>query len=239
MIRYHKSKIYCEVFKLAGYQINGSTIYLNDNRYLKNQGRILLPSSMINKKLLFIAPGSGKLEAHKRWPAKFFGQLAELAIINNLFDGVVVIGEEKEKELLDEVIENISQKSSCISFPSTSITKTLSLFFHASCLVTNCNGLSHIASLVNIPIIGIYGPTNPLFTGPQSDRFYFIRQRLQCSPCYRNNFKQGCKYPICMTNIMPEYVFSSLKMLLSGGKNKYNVWDNNSFSKKPINIIRQ
>ena len=65
---------------------------------------------------------------------------------------------------------------------------------NARFVVTNDSGPMHIAAALNVPVFAIFGPTNPLRTGPYGKPHVVIRRGLECSPCY----KKKCKNIQCM-----------------------------------------
>ena len=42
----------------------------------------------------------------------------------------------------------------------------------------------HIAAAVDLPTVALFGPANPLRTGPYSSSAVVLREPLECSPCY-------------------------------------------------------
>lgn len=50
--------------------------------------------------------------------------------------------------------------------------------------LSNCSGLIHIAAACKVPVVGIYGPTNPVWDGPWKTRSVVVNRGLPCSPCF-------------------------------------------------------
>jgi len=78
----------------------------------------------------------------------------------------------------------------------------------ASCdlFIGNDSGAMHVAAAVGLPVVGIFGPTDPEGTRPVTPRFTLVSQPVSCSPC----FLRRC--PIdhrCMTRISVDEVFSA------------------------------
>ena len=46
-------------------------------------------------------------------------------------------------------------------------------------LLTNDTGTMHLATLLGIPVVAIFGSTEPVLTGP-----LVVRHRVECSPCF-------------------------------------------------------
>jgi heptosyltransferase-2 len=50
--------------------------------------------------------------------------------------------------------------------------------------VCNLSGLMHIAAAAKVPMVAIYGPTNPVYDHPWQVPHQIISQQLPCSPCF-------------------------------------------------------
>ncbi|MEZ8326203.1 glycosyltransferase family 9 protein [Vibrio splendidus] len=151
--------------------------------------------------LVAIAPGCGILEKHKRWPLEKYAELANQLLKKNF--SIAILGGNAEKELAEEIVNLIHDNKNVYNFVGKlSIESTLSTLYNSEVLVANCNGVSHMASLIrNIDIVGLYGPTDYKFTGPYSDNLHALTLGLDCSPCYSASNLTGCGNPVCMKNI--------------------------------------
>jgi ADP-heptose:LPS heptosyltransferase len=73
-------------------------------------------------------------------------------------------------------------------------------------MVTNDTGPMHVAAALGVPVVALFGPTDPRFTGPYDQLENVLRIELPCAPC----FKSYCtwKKPIeCLVAITPARVF--------------------------------
>jgi|GEM_PF-2983367 len=80
--------------------------------------------------------------------------------------------------------------------------------------IANDNGLMHLADLLQVPLIAIFGMTNLKRNGPWHDSSSVITLNLPCSPCYRNGqiyciFEGNEKYK-CL-HIPAEIISSKVK----------------------------
>ena len=70
----------------------------------------------------------------------------------------------------------------------------------------------HLASLVGIPVVGIYGPTDPVVNAPYNGTPSIqVRKDLPCSPCRDRN----CPRVDCLKAITHEGVLKAAVGLLS------------------------
>lgn len=151
-------------------------------------------------KLIAFAPSSGELEAHKRWPLDSFRELAKRLVSKGHM--VVVLGGPGEEELGDYIIRGLGENKVRNYIGKLTISESLDCLHHCDVLVANCNGLSHMGSLIpKLHLIGLFGPTNPLITGPYRSDLIPLSAGLDCSPCYRRGYIQGCGEPTCMKDI--------------------------------------
>ena len=91
---------------------------------------------------------------------------------------------------------------------------------HCALLVTHDSGPMHLGAAAGIPVIGLFGPTQPVekvpLTHPLS-RYLWHGPELTCSPCYRDGVQPPCSHPTykyCMLSITPEEVFGHVEEIL-------------------------
>jgi len=51
-------------------------------------------------------------------------------------------------------------------------------------LLTNDTGTMHLASLLGVPVVAIFGSTEPRLTGPLGQGNRIVRHQVECSPCF-------------------------------------------------------
>lgn len=200
----HKSDINQQIFS----QINFAKY--NENIAAKV---IIGDANRINNKTIVLAPGSGVLERHKRWPIEYYNELTKILIREGYY--VKLVGSSAEEYFLDKFDYEILNNNAFESLiGKTNIKILLDTLAQSKLLVTNCNGISHVASLTNIRILGLYGPTSHKYTGPNTNNLHAIKSDIVCSPCYRRGFIEGCKKPLCMKSIAVETVSKIAKEII-------------------------
>ena len=70
--------------------------------------------------------------------------------------------------------------------------------------MSNDTGPMHMAAALGIPVFAVFGPTNPLRTGPYGALRTAVTADLPCSPCYR---RKPCGNWVCMESISVERVY--------------------------------
>lgn len=146
---------------------------------------------------------------HRAWPLAHWCHL--FAELKNRQLQAVIIGGNAEKGIFDDeciLPDKILDLTGRTSFP-----ELVGLIQGAKAVITTDTGPSHIASAVNTPVFALIGPTNYKRTGPYQTRdneVYIISANIYCSPCYHTERHKQCTNNLCMQQILPEHVISSL-----------------------------
>jgi heptosyltransferase II len=78
-------------------------------------------------------------------------------------------------------------------------------------LLTNDTGTMHLASLLGLPVVAIFGSTEPRLTGPLGDGHIVLRHQVECSPC----FLRECPIDFrCMKEVSVEEVVEAALSIL-------------------------
>ena len=51
-------------------------------------------------------------------------------------------------------------------------------------LLTNDTGTMHLATLLGVPVVAVFGSTEPSLTGPLGKGNRVVRHHVECSPCF-------------------------------------------------------
>jgi ADP-heptose:LPS heptosyltransferase len=63
------------------------------------------------------------------------------------------------------------------------LSQSAALIEQCRCFVGADSGLMHLASLVGVPVVAIFGPGNEKKWAPRGEKHYLIRNPVVCSPC--------------------------------------------------------
>lgn len=160
--------------------------------------------------LIGMAPGSGIVEAHKRWPTKNFGRLARL-LGESMPDAIcIVIGSKEEMHLASSISDSATGVKVIDATGATDVFTAAALLRRCSVAVTADNGLMHLAGAVGTGTVSIFGPSEPQISGPVWGNRAIFKANLGCAPCYRRGYVQGCGFPVCMDVTTPEAVMQSI-----------------------------
>jgi heptosyltransferase-1 len=93
----------------------------------------------------------------------------------------------------------------------TTLRELACLYQQAALVITTDSGPMHLAAGVGTPVIALFGPTDPVRTGPYGAGHRVIRHRLDCMPCFRRR----CETRNCMREIAVEEVFTATEEMLA------------------------
>ena len=126
---------------------------------------------------------------------------------------VFFTGTEKDSEIYDKILNLISEKlqnkpvNLC---GKLSIQDSTALINKMAFVVGSDSGTLHIAASLNIPVIGIYGPMNPIKWKPWGEIHKPVYLDLPCIPC---DLKIKCdKNYACIKNITPEIIINNINL---------------------------
>jgi lipopolysaccharide heptosyltransferase II len=167
-----------------------------------------------NKTVVALCPGARHHE--KKWPWENYRDLAQ-----RLFElpdiAVLVFSAASDNLPGDFGITN----SRLFQARDLTLTMVAALLSRCRAGVTNDSGLMHLANSVGVPVVAIFGPTNPrLGFAPTLQGSRVLCDNVACSPCSLHG-QRKCHQPrkICFDNITSERVFSEVKHILERSNN--------------------
>ena len=145
----------------------------------------------------------------KLWQTSGFAALAD-RLCNELSCRIIFTGSRQDRAIVDE-ISGMMKETPINLAGKTSLKELAYLYTLCSVLVTTDTGPMHIAAAMGCPVIAIFGPTDPVRTGPYGPGHQVIQSDIPCSPC----FKKKCEDMTCMKEITVERCFETVKRVLT------------------------
>jgi heptosyltransferase-2 len=90
----------------------------------------------------------------------------------------------------------------------TEIAELPPLLSRCDLFVGNDSGAMHVAAAVGLPVVAIFGPTDPLGTAPVTQESSIVQQKPYCSPCFLRRCPTDHR---CMTQVTVEMVSEATK----------------------------
>lgn len=201
----HEQFYYLELLRRAGW-INSlpseSFVTLNVSEGDRRQAEETLSFAGARPKTLRIAIGAGaSYGSAKCWPPQRFADFVNQFRLHTDTD-VILFGTAAEQRVCDAIATGM--KGTSISLVGkTAIAALPALLSRCHLFVGNDSGAMHVAAAVGLPVVAIFGPTDPHGTAPITPRCTVVQEKPYCSPC----FLRRC--PIdhrCMASVRPEAV---------------------------------
>lgn len=161
----------------------------------------ILKAEYNGKKIIGIAVGGGEnpgQEMHiKRWPKENYIKLIKTLKKNHF---ILLFGGNSDEELSDDIVFAVGNGIMSVA-GKTTIQQSIALMKKCSLFITHDCGALCLASTVNIPLIALFGPTDPKRFAPKNA--VVIKSKTKCSPCYDVYGKYGKDiYKECRENCM-------------------------------------
>ncbi len=130
--------------------------------------------------LVVLGPGAAYGPA-KRWPAARFAELG--ARLQRDADAeIVLVGAAGEEALSAEVTAGLARPA--LDFTGrTTLRELAALLGRARLVVVNDTGPMHIANALGVPVVAVFGPTDPAATGPLRPPAAILKKDVACWPC--------------------------------------------------------
>ena len=145
---------------------------------------LLLPSRMetLHNAPIAIHPGSGG--AHKCWPAHSFA-----AVIEQLWNphrpyrhshSVLLLAGPADQERLHDILNSIgyppepAMLRTLVDAPLLEVAQQLQ---QCKCYLGNDSGITHLAAMLGVPTVALFGPSNPAIWRPQGPSVCVIREQ--------------------------------------------------------------
>lgn len=171
-----------------------------------------LPVYEIPGKYIVVAPSASFLP--KRWPVEYFVSLTEKLLESTDYHVVVLAGPEDK---FCEAFDKISSPRFMNLQGKTSLRESMSILSRAALSIGNDSGMNHIAEASEVPVVTIFGPTDPLFGfAPHGKKSSYLSKDLWCKPCSTTG-KTPCyrKELYCMKEISVEEVLGKAREALA------------------------
>ena len=134
---------------------------------------------------------------------------------------IVVMGGASERKIVNRFLQIVDSKVKVLDLVGkTGLKKDAALIQRCDLFISNDSGPMHIAAAVGTPVIGIFGPTNPVKNRPwgSETEAIVVRKTLPCSPCYvAFSAHIECTNPNrleCMDLISVDEVFEQVETIL-------------------------
>ncbi|MGQ9628446.1 MAG: lipopolysaccharide heptosyltransferase II [Anaerolineae bacterium] len=166
------------------------------------------------KPLIAIHPGTGGYIPARRWMPERFARVAE-ALAEGYGAKIVLVGREDD---------GVAEVETCMKLEvlnlagKTTLKELAALLRRCHLFIGADSGVMHLAAAAGVPVVALFGPTNPAAWGPWGTKSVVVRAGLHCSPCSYVDFRlsKGCLMRECIEAITPEMVLEAVGKLEIG-----------------------
>ena len=118
----------------------------------------------------------------KRWLPERFAEAAAKITAQSSAQWILLgtkndaaIGEQIAAAIGDHCVNRIGQ---------TTLDQLIDELRRCRLLLTNDTGTMHLAALLGVPVVAVFGSTEPRLTGPLGNGHTILRHHVECSPCF-------------------------------------------------------
>jgi heptosyltransferase I len=170
----------------------------HDDRNEASVARLIAPG----EQFVVINPGAGW--GAKQWPAKNYGEVAKALSAAGLTPLINFgPGEEQLANVVEKASQGAARRISC------SIGELIALTSRARLFIGGDTGPLHLAAALQVPVLAIFGPTDPMRNGPHGTRSIVLR-----NPASRSSLSHTSEPDPGLLNITPDEVISAARSLL-------------------------
>jgi len=209
VLKVHQTEYYLSILRGMGWQARSKIPTLHVSGEDEETADKILGSAGIQAGDIVLGLGPGAIfGGAKRWPADRFAEIGEKAA-QQWGARILIFGSRKERTICERVSRLTGGQALDLS-GRTSLGQAMGLISRCSFFVTNDSGLMHIAAALKVPTVAIFGPTDPVATGPQGPKTKIVRHDTSCAPCLKPECPED---HACMLGIRAGEVWETMKRL--------------------------
>jgi heptosyltransferase-2 len=159
---------------------------------------------------LRVAVGAGaSYGSAKCWPPDRFAKALNDFLSHNDAD-VILLGTAAEASVSSAIAGDLRRPPIDLT-GKTSIAELPGLLSQCHLFLGNDSGAMHIAAAVGLPVVAIFGPTDPEGTAPVTSCVSIVQQKPYCSPCFLRRCPTDHR---CMKAVTPVMVEAAMRARL-------------------------
>ncbi len=213
----HEQYYYLELLRRAGWLEslpNESFIKLNIPEENRRRAAEFLLSAGVRTDGLRVAIGAGaSYGSAKCWPPDRFAELANRLQAKEKAD-VILFGTRAE-EAVSSAIAAGMQRAPIDLTGKTVIDDLPALLSQCHLFIGNDSGAMHVAAAVGLPVVAVFGPTDPFGTAPVTPRCSIVQEKPYCSPCFLRRCPTDHR---CMTRVTPDAIEAAARHWISSSE---------------------
>jgi len=158
--------------------------------------------------LIMLQPGARYW--FKAWPIERFAILAD-RLADRRSCRVLIGGDPTEREMAQGIRTQAASKPVVLA-GRTTVRQYAAILKRCALFVGNDNGPMHMAAALGVPVVALFGPSNPAEWGPRGTHAEVLYNGLDCRGCFHPTCTRG--EANCMRQIGVDDVFAAAVRLL-------------------------
>jgi ADP-heptose:LPS heptosyltransferase len=150
------------------------------------------------KPRVVLVPGASRRGAIKRWPLHHWITLARM--LKDRCDLRWSLGPEEE-----DLRGWLPETTSVAALPRLEFWQLAAALRQADQVIAPDTGLLHLAVVLGVPALGLYGSSDPVVAGLPEGSGRILRTGISCAPCR----ERACQRRQCLEELLPERVFAA------------------------------
>ena len=154
----------------------------------------------------------------KRWLPERFAEAAEKIRVRSSIQWVL-FGTARDAMVGEQIAAALGHH--CVNrIGKTTLDQLIDEVRECSLLLTNDTGTMHLAALLGVPVVAIFGSTEPRLTGPIGNGHVILRHHVECSPC----FLRECPIDFrCMKAVSVQEVADAVSSIVREESDKFEI----------------
>ncbi|MCY3974543.1 MAG: lipopolysaccharide heptosyltransferase II [Simkaniaceae bacterium] len=178
-------------------------------QYLEEASTSIRSLPFASLKWIGISPSAAYGPA-KCWLPERFREVIDKVLDTDPSHVVLVFGDTAHERQADYLCAPFAERVINLA-GRTDLRRFMALISLCSVVLTNDSGPMHIADALHVPLVALFGSTDPSVTGPYGQPDAVLRKPVFCSPC----FKRICPIDFrCMKGITVEEVTKRILSIL-------------------------
>jgi heptosyltransferase-2 len=211
----HEKFYYLELLRRAGWigsLPNDELISLQVPEAARQRAAEKLLEAGASPNAIRVAIGAGaSYGSAKCWPPERFAEWANWLQARSDAE-VILFGAAAEASVSEAIIATMKRKPIDL-VGKTTIAELPALLSLCHMFLGNDSGVMHVAAAVGLPVVAVFGPTDPQGTSPVTPRCSIVQEKPYCSPCFLRRCPTDHR---CMRSVTPAMVAAAAIPWLEG-----------------------
>lgn len=210
----HEQFYYTELLRRAGWidvlpKENSIALHVPEENRRRAEDILRAAGAHADRARIAIGAGASYGSA-KCWPPDRFAELANRLQKRTGAD-MILFGTPAEAAVSSAIAASMQHPPIDLT-GKTSIADLPSLLSRCQLFIGNDSGAMHVAAAVGIPVVAVFGPTDPFGTSPVTPCCSIVQDKPYCSPCFLRRCPTDHR---CMTRVTPDAVESAARQWIS------------------------